>query len=531
MKKSFKLVSLVVVVTLMLAAAVGIPYALERELGNPLSRAVAQEKIHERQVEARLRPSNVIFLHVDGAGANHWHAARSYWYGPDAVMSFDRLPRMALYRGHMLDMLTGTSNGGATTHAFGYKVEGLGSFGKDGDGLARPPTDRFITALSGFNGSIMREAAAKGLLVGIINDGNIGEPGTGAFLAEVGNRNNWDEIARQIVQGRPGMNDPRPYVILGGGEGNFLPQGVEGVHGPGGRTDNLNLIAEMQRAGYVVIRTRAEFDALMRELAARPGYAPRVLGLFAHHHIFNDRPEEELIRRGLVDLSIPADDKRSQLVLFGTLGGPGANPPTVAEMTKMALTILERAATRERTRFFLVVEPESVDNFGNANNAIGTLTALRHANEAIGVVLDFIKKNPRTLLLTAADSDAGGMQIIPQPIVAGVPGNVGTIPVNPTGVAAQDVRIPLDGLMGRGTRAFVAEPDQFGKRLAFGVAWAGRPDFSGGIVFRAVGENDWLLSLPFFSERFDNIDVYRVMYAALFRKFLPYPQGQTAPTR
>lgn len=75
---------------------------------------------------------NVIFIHPDGAGPNHWAAARIYWYGPDALSPWDTLPQMAAYRGHMADILTGTSNGGATTHAFGYKVEGPGSLGKDG---------------------------------------------------------------------------------------------------------------------------------------------------------------------------------------------------------------------------------------------------------------------------------------------------------------------------------------------------------------------------------------------------------------
>lgn len=79
------------------------------------------------------RTGNVIFIHPDGAGLNHWSAARIYWYGPDGLSPWDTLPEMAAYRGHMADMLTGTSNGGATTHAFGYKVEGLGSFGKDSD--------------------------------------------------------------------------------------------------------------------------------------------------------------------------------------------------------------------------------------------------------------------------------------------------------------------------------------------------------------------------------------------------------------
>ncbi|RPJ05766.1 MAG: hypothetical protein EHM37_21100, partial [Deltaproteobacteria bacterium] len=77
---------------------------------------------------------SVIFFHPDGTGANHWSAARMYYKGPDGNLNWDLLPHMALYRGHMLNNLIGTSNGGATTHAFGYRVDGPGSFGKNGEG-------------------------------------------------------------------------------------------------------------------------------------------------------------------------------------------------------------------------------------------------------------------------------------------------------------------------------------------------------------------------------------------------------------
>ena len=51
--------------------------------------------------------------------------------------------------------LTMSSNGGATTHAFGFKVQAEDSFGQDGS--------RSITALSGYRGSIMREAETKAI--------------------------------------------------------------------------------------------------------------------------------------------------------------------------------------------------------------------------------------------------------------------------------------------------------------------------------------------------------------------------------
>ncbi len=533
---------------------------------------------------ARYFPTgNVIFFHPDGTGPNHWGVARMYYKGLDGSLYWDRLRHMAFYRGHMANVINGTSNGGATTHAFGYKVDGLGSFGKDGDGNLAVPTDRFIFSLSGFDGSLMREAANSGVPVGVVNDGHIGEPGTGAFLAEVGNRDNWQEITRQMIQGRPGKRDVDPWVIMGGGEADTLPRGATLTHRNVNqergaplnsrtslRQDDLDLQAEWNARGrrdlsndplryddYVVVRTRAEFERLRRALATNPRYAPRVLGLFAFQDLFNDRNEQDLINRGFVRPGVLANTvlpgKVSRLILRGDFdpAEPGFNPPTFAEMTAVAITILDRAARQQQRadarRFMLVAEPESTDNFGNNDNAVGLLEAMRDADNAFGVALDFLKKRPRTLILTTADSDAGGMQVI-SPNISGIspPTNVlppgrdpnvaGTVGVNPSSASptgtpdSAAVASFVDGVEGRQSPLFVTEPDQFGQRMQFGVVWPGTGDYSGGIIARAAGLNARLLNTTF-SERFDNIDVYRMMHLTLFGRLLPYPDQQRAPNR
>lgn len=177
---------------------------------------------------------NVVFFHPDGSGLQQWNAARMYWKGPDEFLNWDRLPWMAVYRGHMADRLTATSNGGATTHAFGYKVIGPNSYGTD--------NGRDILALSGYKGSISREAANAGHPTGLVNDGDIAEPGTGAFFAETDTRSEPEYQSLQLLGGRPRFNgfsgDPEkdpdikdgelgPWVILGGGERFFLPKGTK----------------------------------------------------------------------------------------------------------------------------------------------------------------------------------------------------------------------------------------------------------------------------------------------------------------
>lgn len=491
---------------------------------------------------------NVIFFHPDGTGLNHWNAARMYWYGADGLLNWDQLPEMAIYRGHMSDRLTGTSNGGATVHAFGYKVLGPGSFGQDGgiDPEEAGSEGRAILSLSGFSGSIMREAAAAGHPVGIVNDGDLPEPGTGVFLAEVGDRNLSNDIAAQFLDGRPGFEgEALPKVMLGGGEGFFLPSDTpvcEGeitlecyVHadqlnnrGPA-REDGRNLLMEAVELGYEVIRTRAEFDVLWERIQAEPDYTPMVLGLFARDDIFNDTTEERLIAARLVNPDM-AESRDGRLIIWGSRPDtPGFNPPTAAEMSAMALELLRRHSEAAEMPFMLVTEVESTDNVGNNANAIGTLRALKAADDTIGVFRDFIDANPATLLLTAADSDAGGMQVFSPAPVNEDGDRVATSTGNPTGYGLNQGFV-LDGVEGQNSAPFMSEPDAFGTTMDFAVGWVGTNDVAGAIISRAEGLNADLLRTEF-SGQFDSADVYRMLYVTLFGEMLPDPYGVAAPNR
>lgn len=73
----------------------------------------------------------------------------------------------------------------------------------------------------------------------------------------------------------------------------------------------------------------------------------------------------------------------------------------------------------------------------------------------------------------------------------------------------------------------------------FAVAWPSVQDVAGAILSRAQGLNADLLNAPRpfrhgeppFSARFDNTDVYRLMYPTLFGERLPSAVGRIAPSR
>jgi alkaline phosphatase len=400
-------------------------------------------------------PAGVIFLHPDGSGANMWGATRMLYAGPDADLHWDTLPVIGLYRGHLRDALAASSNAGGTIHAYGLKA-GETSFGNDnGAPLMRDGKPAV---------SIAREALSRGHPVGIVSTATVADAGTGTFLASVASRKQYAEIAAQMLEAGPA-------VLLGGGEQFFLPAGVQGRHGPGVREDGRDLIKLARERGYTVV-----FNA--EELAKVPSGTIKLLGLFASNDTFLDKTEEKQKSEGTPDTV------------------PGA--PTYAQMVRAALDVLSSI----RPDFLLIAEEEATDNFGGENNARAVLAAAKRADDGIGVAREFIAKHPRTLLMVAADSDCGGLQVWGEP----------DMPADKPLPARDENGAPMDGREGTGTPPFVAAPDRAGKRLTFGVVWASEGDVAGAVLVRGDGHRARELITP----SMDNTRIYAAMRAALF---------------
>jgi alkaline phosphatase len=406
--------------------------------------------------DQKVKNGNVIFIHPDGTGLANWNAIRALYYGPDGELNWDRLSNIGLYQGHTTNTLTASSQGGATIHAYGVKVELL-SYGMDGN---KPLTSR-----SGSNLSIMMEAKSTGINVGIINSGKIVEPGTGVFVASDVSRSNEDAISKKIIESGADL-------IFSGGEENLLPEATQGKFGKGKRKDGVNVIELAKQIGYKVIYTREELFSISAE-------TEKVLGIFARSHTFNDKSEEELIKLGLKNYE--------------------PESPTLAEMTDAAIKFL----SSKKGNFFLVVEEEGTDNFGNANNANGYFEALKRADDAIGVALKFYNENPNTLIITAADSEAGGMEIYGF-LEKDMPRDKPLPPRAYNGA-------PLDGINGTETPPFLTAKDKNGNQFQFAVAWSTNDDVFGSVVAKAEGLNSELMK-----GKIDNTEIHRIMYATLF---------------
>jgi alkaline phosphatase len=398
---------------------------------------------------------SAIFLHPDGMGANTWSATRLMQVGPDGRLAWDQLPQVAIYVGPSSDSVNQSSNGGATAHAYGIRAD-LDSYGSLDGG-------KVPVAASGQQASLMREAQAAGRRIAIFNSAALTEPGTGAFLASVADRKDEEGIAAQILAANPD-------IALGGGEKFFLPGGVPGRHGVGGRSDGRNLVEEARAAGYAVVFTR-------EELAALPADAKKVLGLFAHEETFNEADEA-----GLARAKLPAYQPQA---------------PRFDEMLAFILSRLRDAPEG----YFIVGNEEGSDNLSGENNAPATLEATAGADRAIALALAEAKANPALTVVVASDSDNGGMNAtsddlddpldLPRPLPARTANGS-----------------PLDSDKGQ---PFLSAPDARGQRQPFYITWASDSDSAGGTVARGIGPGAKRIA-----GTIDSTDVYRALYLGIF---------------
>lgn len=370
---------------------------------------------------------SAIFLHPDGMGANTWSVVRLREVGPDGRLAWDRLPQVAIYVGPMLDSVNASSNGGATSHAYGVRAR-LDSFGMiDGE---------VPVAASGKRESLADAAMAAGKSVALVNSSSITEPGTAAFFASVADRDDETEIAAQILAGRP-------QIALGGGEKFFLPKGVRGRHGKGTREDGRNLIEEAREAGYTVVFTA-------QELAALPVDDRPVLGLFAEEETFNEADEATL--------------RRKKLPAF---------QPQAPRFDTMVAAALARV-TRNDKGYLLVGNEEATDNLSGENNVTGTLDAAAGADRAIAIALAEVAKDPALTLVVASDSDNGGMNATSD--------DLDELP-RPLPRRSENGSL----LSSNGGQPYLAAADARGVRQPYYVLWASDSDMAGGTTARGAG--------------------------------------------
>jgi alkaline phosphatase len=205
--------------------------------------------------------------------------------------------------------------------------------------------------------TILEIAKDKGMATGLVTTSGITDATPAAFATHVAHRSDETAVADQEL--RAGVD-----ILLGGRKQFFLSEAATGK-----RKDGRNLLDEARAAGYAVVDTA---DELKRVEGAK------VLGLFNMGNMAYE-----------IDRATTAE-------------------PSLAEMTTKTLQVL----SRNPKGFFAMIEGGRIDHASHRNDAAGTIRDTLAFDEAVGVALDFQRKNPDTLLIVTADHETGGMAII-----------------------------------------------------------------------------------------------------------------------
>jgi alkaline phosphatase len=339
---------------------------------------------------------NVIIMVPDGCSMSIATLARLY-KGEDN--NLDKLLTGSV-RTYSANSVITDSAAAATAFATGYKTTS-GFIG------VAPHTDDLIP---GFTPeikpyyplpTILEGAKYNGKSTGIVVTSVIAHATPGGFTGHTSSRSMYDDIMEQMVH-------QDLDVAFGGGMVYLLPEGVslttkDGKTLKGARKDTENLLDALKKNGYTIISTSDELKNIK---------TGKVWGLFNGIDLVPDIDRDEL----------------------------NPSQPSLAEMTQKAIEIL---STNENG-FFMMVEGSQVDFGGHANDPAYMVTEFIAFDKAVGVAVDYAKKNNDTIVVVFPDHDTGGMSIGNNSEKGH---NYASIPVDTLVTPIKNAKITIKGLL------------------------------------------------------------------------------------
>ena len=325
---------------------------------------------------------NLILFIGDGMSVTTVTAARIFEgqlrgeSGEENLLSFERLPFLALAKTYNTDLQVPDSAGTATAMLSGVKTK-AGVLG-----VSSGVVERDCASAAGRHVTSAVELAERiGLSTGIVSTAAITHATPAAAYAHTPARG-WQvdrsipekeqkagcvDIARQLLE--------FPYgdgidVVLGGGRRHFFPAGVDDPEEegqPGLRQDGRDLVREwLSRPDARYVWNLEQF------LAVNPARTGPLLGLFQPYHL-----QYETDR---------LNDK--------------AGEPSLSRMTRMALDVLQR----NPRGFFLLVEGGRIDHAHHEGNAYRALVDTVEFARAVQVALDRTDAKDTLVIVTADHS-------------------------------------------------------------------------------------------------------------------------------
>jgi alkaline phosphatase len=210
----------------------------------------------------------------------------------------------------------------------------------------------------------------RGMSVGVVSTADFSDATPAAVWAHGRNRSD-DSRNNYLVQI---LEDGDVDVLMGGGSRRMLPQSTEGSR----RTDDVDLFADFEGAGYTIVTTGTELTA-----AVEGDTLPeKLVGVF--------NPSDMNV---WLDRNVYTDNV-----------GDFTDQPGLQDMTMAALEILNQ----NENGFFLEVEAASVDKQMHPLDQERALTELIEFDKTIGATIEWVQANaPDTLIVVTADHGHG----------------------------------------------------------------------------------------------------------------------------
>ena len=279
-------------------------------------------------------PRNIILLIGDGMGQGALTLASLYAYGEPGKLILDQFPVCGLARTASANSKVTDSAASGTALAGGYKTNN-GMIGKTPDKVSRK--------------SFAVLARESGRSIGIMTTDALTGATPAAFLAHADHRSQSEKIAADLTAAKS-------MILIGSDPKPFLPN-----NGKGSRTDNRDLLTELQKAGY---REAATPEALKQIPASIPVY-------------------------GFV---------------------PDWSNTTL--LSRFASAAFEKLNANPKG-FFLMIEGHYPDKGGHGNNPDQSVNGVLMNNFLAKAALEFALKHPDTLVLVTADHETGGIRTAP----------------------------------------------------------------------------------------------------------------------
>ncbi len=198
--------------------------------------------------------------------------------------------------------------------------------------------------------TLMEAAKSANKKTGLVVTSEVTHATPASFFAHQKYRKDYPQIADQIVDNT--INDkPVMDLLLGGGQAHLI-------------REDRNILSELTQLGYQGV---TEFNQLaqLNQLPAIGVFHPR-----------------------------------------GFPSAIDSNQTRLAKMTEKALDLLVN-----EQGFVLLIEGSQIDWCGHANDIVCAMAEMSDFENALNVVLNFMKNNPDTLLVVTADHETGGMSL------------------------------------------------------------------------------------------------------------------------